>query len=382
MTLYMRRLSPLALSLVAVTAFGCSSKPSTEEVESETAITVKTVTAMTGDIRGVVHATGVVAPAPGAELVVVAPEAARVAEVPKATGDPVRQGDVLVRFDIPNTAAEVKRQRAEVSRGQAAVENARAAQTRARDLFDRGVAARKEIEDANRAMADAEAGLEQARAGLTAAETVADRSVVRAPFNGLVIKRSHNPGDLVEAAASDPILRVIDPRRLEVEVAVPLADALRIVAGATAHLAASPLATGDPVLKVLSGAGAVEPGTATVPVRLAFAAPTNIPTGTPVQVDIEADHHTGVVVVPVVAVVRDGEETAVFVVTGDKAKRQPVQLGLNDGTNVEIVSGVKSGDKVIVEGQAGLPDDAPVIEGDAENPAAAKPPAAEGERGK
>lgn len=381
MTLNRRRVSPL-LVLVVAAAVGCGRKEPTEEVESESPVTVKTVTAAPGDISGVVHATGVVTPAPGAELIVVAPEAARVAEVPKAAGDTVKQGDLLVRFEIPSTAAEVTRQRAEVARAQAAVDNAKAAQARARDLFDRGVAARKEIEDADRAMADAEAGLEQAKAAVMAAQTVASRSIVRAPFNGIVIKRSHNPGDLVEAAASDPILRVIDPRRLELDVAVPINDALRIVTGAVAHLVASPIDSGDPMLKVLSGPGAVEPGTATVPARLAFATPTNIPPGTPVQVDIEADHRTNVLIVPMAAIVRDGDETAVFVVAGGKAKRQAVELGVSDGTNVEIVTGVKAGDKVIVEGQAGLPDGAPVTEGEAEAPAAGKSAGDEGERGK
>ena len=66
------------------------------------------VPAATGSIRGVVHATGVVSPAPGAELVVIAPEPARIVEIPHAEGDRVQQGDVLVRFEIPNTAVAEK----------------------------------------------------------------------------------------------------------------------------------------------------------------------------------------------------------------------------------------------------------------------------------
>ena len=78
------------------------------------------------------------------------------------------------------------------------------------------------------------------------------------------------------------------------------------------------------------------------------------------QVDIDAEQHTNAILVPATALVRDGEQTAVFIVTGDKAQRREVQTGLTDGTNLEIVSGVKSGDEVIVEGQNGLPDDAKV----------------------
>lgn len=347
-----------ALTLV----FGCS-KETEEEVESETVVSVKTAAAAVGDIRGVVHATGVVTPAAGADLVVVAPEGARIAEMPLAVGDRVRRGDLLVRFEIPNSTAEVQRQQAAVAGAQAAIDNGRTAQTRARELFERGVGARKEVEDANRALAEAEAALSQARASLGAAQTVAGRSTVRATFDGIVSKRLHNPGDVVEAASSDPVLRVIDPRRLEVVAAVPLADASRVEIGAPALLSSAPASSPDVRLKVVSRPAEVEAGTGTIPVRLGFAVPGNFAAGTPVEVDIDAEEHKGVVLVPAVAIVREGEEAAVFVAAGAKAQRRHVQIGLTDGAHAEIVSGIKAGEMVIVDGQAGLPDGAAITVG-------------------
>ena len=356
----MTRAIRTAFAVLLLTAAAACSKPAPEEVATETAVPVKTEVATTGSIRGVVHATGVVTPAPGAELVVVAPEPARIADIPHAEGDRVQQGDVLVRFDIPNSAAEVQRQSAEVQRSQAALANARANQVRSRDLFARGVAARKDVEDADRAVADAEAALAQAQASLAAAAATSARSVVRATFSGVIAKRFHNPGDLVEAAAADPVLRVIDPRRLDVLASVPLTDSPRIMVGAAARLVET--STGNPEvgLKVISRPAAVEPGTATVPIRVGFNAPTPFPAGMPVQLDIDAEEHTNVVLIPAPALVREGEETAVFVVVGDKAERRAVVIGLGDGMHVEITSGVKAGEMVIVDGQQGLPDGAPV----------------------
>jgi RND family efflux transporter MFP subunit len=172
--------------------------------------------------------------------------------------------------------------------------------------------------------------------------------------------RAHNAGDLVEAAASDAVLRVIDPRRLEVVAAVPLSSAPQVQVGARARMVSAATGAADVDLIVTSRPTAVDPGTATVPVRLAFARAPGMPIGTPVQVDIAAGEHRGVVLVPAAAVVREGDDTAVFVVDGGKAHRHPVRLGLVDDTNVEVVSGVAAGDRVIVDGQAGLPDDAPV----------------------
>jgi len=353
----------VALALLMLAALCSCSKETAEEVESETVVSVKTAPANRGNIRGVIHATGVVTPAAGADLVVVAPEGARIAEIPRAVGDRVRRGDLLVRFELPNSAAEAQRQQAEVTRAESALGNARAAQTRARELFDRGVAARKEVEEANRAVAEAEAAVTEARASLVAARTLAGRAVVRATFDGIVTKRLHNPGDLVEATSGDPVLRIIDPRRLEIVAAVPLADAPRIEVGASAVLSPAPPNAPDLRLKVISRPAAVETGTATIPVRLAFSEPSNFAVGTPLQVEIEAEHHQDVVVVPAVAIVREGEETAVFVASGGKAQRRHVQTGISDGTNVEILSGVKANEAVIVDGQAGLPDGASVTLG-------------------
>ena len=78
------------------------------------------------------------------------------------------------------------------------------------------------------------------------------------------------------------------------------------------------------------------------------------------QVTIDAEEHRNVVVVPAQAVVREAEETAVFIANGDKAERRQVTLGLADQKQAEIVSGVKSGEAVIVTGQAGLPDGAKI----------------------
>jgi len=361
---YRRRASigfVLALGML-VSAGACRSQTE-EEVESEAVVSVKTTAAVTGSIRGVVHATGVVNPAPGAELVVIAPEAARITEVTRAVGDRTRRGDVLVRFEIPGSMADLERQQAEVKRAQSDLENAKAAQTRSRGLFERGVAARKEVEESDRAVADAEATLAQARASLGASQTIASRAVVRATFDGIVASRHHNPGDLVEPTASDAVLDVIDPRRLEVLASVPLTDAPRVEVGASARISAAPFDPPDVGLKVLSRPAAVEAGTATVPVRLGFNGVPNIPSGTPLEVDIDAEKHDGVVLVPSVAVVREGEETAVFVAAGGKAQRRAVHTGLTDGTNIEIVSGIKTGDMVIVEGQAGLPDGAAITAG-------------------
>jgi RND family efflux transporter, MFP subunit len=352
--------APAWLAIAGLVFSVACQRDAPEEVDSETVVPVTVMPAETGSITAEARATGIVVPAPGAELLVIAPEPARIVEIPKAEGDTVKRGDVLVRFEIPSTAAEVSKQEAETNRAQARIENARAALVRAKDLFDRGVAARKEVEDATKELADAEADLAAAQAAKAAAGAMAARSVVRATFDGIVAKRSHNPGDLIEATASDAVLRVVDPRRVEVIASVPIADALGITVGAPARIVDASASAGDSSLKVVAQPAAVQPGTATVAVRLGFAKPTRYPVGAPVQVGIETDTHKNVVLVPASAIVREGEETAVFAVENQTAKRREVKTGIESGDRVEIVSGINTGEMVITSGQNGLPDGAKV----------------------
>src|SRR5439155_18758564 len=74
-----RRLAVLLIVCV-IGSLGCGRK-STEEVETETVVPVTTAPAQMGSIRAVIHATGDVNPGPGAELIVTAPQPARIAEI-------------------------------------------------------------------------------------------------------------------------------------------------------------------------------------------------------------------------------------------------------------------------------------------------------------
>jgi RND family efflux transporter MFP subunit len=255
--------------------------------------------------------------------------------------------------------ANVVSRGAEVTAAEARVRVARENQARLQDLFNRGVAARKEFEDADKELADAQAMLQQAQAGRGSAQQLASRTTVSATFDGVIAKRNHNPGDLVDAAAADFVLRVVDPARLQVDASVPIPDLSRITIGATARIILS--GEQDPIpMKVASRPAAVEPGTAAAPVRLNFLSVPPLAVGTPVQVEIDAEEHTNVVLVPASAIVREGDETAVMIAAGKKAQRRPVVLGIANKDQVEVKSGVKAGEPIIVSGQAGLPDGADI----------------------
>lgn len=354
------RIGRSSLLVAAVLTAGCST-PAVEEVATTAAATVATFEVQPATLEGIVGASGLVAPAPGADQIVVAPEPARIAEIPRAEGDRVQAGDLLVRFEIPARTTEVAAHRAEVRQGEARVENAQSSVTRLTTLVEHGVAAAKELEDARRDLAEARAMLAQAQSAAVGAAELAARSVVRARFAGVVAKRSHNPGDMVEATASDVVLRVIDPARLQVVAAVAIPDLARVQTGRPARIL-MPGVEQPEQGKVLTRPAAVDPTGVTADVRIAFDGPTRLAAGTPVRVDIVAEQHPGVLAVPLAAVLREEDETFVMVAGADKkAHKRKVTLGLTTPTLVEVTGGLKAGESVVVRGQQGLPDGADIV---------------------
>lgn len=349
----------VVVGMSATTGAGCRrATPASEAVDTEVVVPVTARPAEVGSMRAVIHTTGIVTPSQGAEFLATPPDTARILEVEKAEGDHVASGDILVRFDAGSAAANVARQRADLAGAQALAENAGIAQARMRDFVERGLVARQEMDLADRDLADAQAVVARAQSALAGAEAAAARAVVRAPFAGIVTNRLKNPGDV--ASTTDAVMRVVDPRRLEVVAVVADADVPRVVPGASARLTSGSLVTR---LTVAGRAGnAATPDTATV--RLTFVEPSRVAPDMAVDVDIDAEERIGAVFVPAEALVRSGakpgREAVLFVAAGNTAERRAVTVGVETDERAEITAGIKAGELVITRGQSGLQDGAAI----------------------
>jgi RND family efflux transporter MFP subunit len=360
-----RRSAGLLFLALACLACGGGKAPD-EEIATTGEAPVTVQPAVVTDVEQTVSVTGTVQSAPGTDLMVVAPLAGRIAEIPPAAGDHVRRGDLLVRFDIPSLGEDQAAKEAAVRSAQARVATARAAVARLTTLVEHGVAAQRELDDARREATQADADLDAARAARVAAADLARRAVVRAPFAGVVAQRSHNPGDLVDAAAGDPILRLVDPSRVEVVASVPAAVAPSVRAGNAARIkvpgGSGDVAAGIPGV-VATAPSVIDPVTSTATARIGLRSPTFLPPGLAVEITLATALHKQVVAIPAAAVVQEGPEAFVFVVDAQhKAHRRSVVLGISDGVRTEVLRGVTAGERVVVEGQLGLPDGATVAE--------------------
>jgi RND family efflux transporter MFP subunit len=345
---------PLALGLTVLLA-ACHKAPP-EDVATTAAVPVQVVAARLGTITAYVRVTGTVDPGPGGDWTVTAPEKARVTEIRFATGDLVRRGAVVARFDAPPLRSDLATRSSEASQARARLDNARRNYDRLSTLLEKGIASRKEVEDARKELLDAESAVRESGQTRAAAADLAARATPVAPFSGIVAERWHSPGDVIDA--NEHVLRIVDPTHLQVTAAVPVAEAPRVVVGHAVRVTI-PGSEAEIAGRVAGAPAAVDAATGTAAVRVALLG--TLPVGTPVEVAIVAEERANALIVPAAAVVRDEDKTSVFVVGADsKAHRRAVVVGLTSGDEVQIVSGVREGEKVVVKGQDELPDGATV----------------------
>lgn len=363
-----RPLSLAALIIATGLTLAACSKADVETVDTAGPLLVRAEAAKLDSIRASITVTGTVAPSPGADWTITAPESGRIVDMPKAEGDIVTAGDLLVRFEVPSLVAELATRQAEMSAANARVQSARSNATRLNGLLERGIASQREADEARRELQEAEAGLSQAQSGKQAAEILAARVVINARFAGVVARRWHNPGDQVDASTADPVLRIIDPARLEIVAAVPVAQLALISPGKIARIF-NPTDGSIIEGKVITTPAAVDGTSATGDVRISLPAtavaatgPTGALTvGTPLQVEILSDERKNVMVVPTAAVLHEGNDTFVMVAgTDGKAHRKGVVVGLVARERTQIVSGLTAGESVILAGPEPIPDGASI----------------------
>jgi RND family efflux transporter MFP subunit len=330
---------------------GCRRAPAEGELSGEViAVTVQAV--RQGPIRDVVRAAGVVAPIPAGDFIVAAAEPAEVLEITKNEGDAVAAGDVLVRLEIASLASEQATRQLEVTDAVTKYEAAKAEEAKLSKMFSQGFVARNQWEAARTTLSATESALNQARDRLESLRTTDTRSVIRARFAGVVVKRWHVAGDRVAAGEGDPILRVVDPAKVQAVVQVPGDRIDRVVSGQAATLQSD--LSNEPAV-VATKAAAAAAGTPTVEVRLNFVVPTALPIDTVVQAEIAVEDVADALLVPAGAVQRPADAPAfVWVAVQDRAQRREVRAGLSANGMTQILGGLAVGEEVITSGIAQL----------------------------
>lgn len=348
------------LSVVLLCAGACSTAEEASGPVEAAGPVVGVAEASIQAIRDVATSTGQVVPAASTDWTIYAPEPAMIADLPKTLGDPVAAGDLLVRFEVGAHAQTFAVRQATLSDATARADAARAELSRLTPLFERGIVPRNDVETARAELAAAEAARATAEAYLEEARLLRDAGRVTARFSGVVAEVWHAPGEFTSGAETDPVLRVVDPSRLEVQIELPPAQALRVRDSHPARVLT--LSAGVFTAIVTRRPLGLLMESATVPVRLTAPELSTLALNDAVQVEIVLDERPDAIVVPVEAIQRDGTATYVMVADHDSiARRRPVRLGLTSGGLVEVTDGLAAGATVIISGLGDVADGQPVV---------------------
>lgn len=347
-TFGVRHLIPVVACVIGLISGGCrSTEP---EAEAERPLGVSVQSARLAPLRDVVTASGMVVPSAAGEWTINAPGPAQIVLLPKKENEPVEAGEVLVQFDVASVTDALNARQAAVADASARADRAKTEFARLSGLFERGIASRNAYEAARAEQTTSASILAQAASDLEAVKLEQAQATVRARFSGMVARVWHNEGEFVSGSATDPVLQVVDPTRLQVAVDLPIAQLARIVPGQSAQVTA--IGSDGPIAaSVVSKPAMTDPNAPTGEVRIALPAPTTLPLKTPVSVEILLDQRANALVVPAEAVQRDDLSTFVMVAGADgRAHRRDVRTGLVTRTLTEIVSGLEAGERVIVGG--------------------------------
>ena len=192
--------------------------------------------------------------------------------------------------------------------------------------------------------------------GMLKARTSLD--IATADFKAMLVPQPHSRNAV-------SIVEISDPTALDLLLSVTPTDAARVRPGAKVTVSAGQSATGEPlgIGSVLDVAGSVDTTTRSVAVRVE--APTTrrrLRIGETVFGAIAVGTRASAIVVPIEALVPEGEEFKVFVVDANSiAHERDVKVGGRTSTVAEILEGLTAGERVVTTGAYGVADSAKVV---------------------
>jgi RND family efflux transporter MFP subunit len=311
----------------------------------------------------------------------------KVIEVNVEEGMAVREGQVLARLDDSTLQSALKFYRAQLEAAKRQIpesdvrlEQARVMLRRQEQLRKEGLNTPSDIDNATAEVDSLIARIASAQEQVTVAETqiamqqtAIDDTVIRAPFSGVAISKDAQAGEMVSPVSAGGgftrtgIGTIVDMKSLEIEVDVNESYISRVRTGqpVTAVLDAYP--DWQIAAHVITMVPTADRQKATVLVRIGFEQldPRILPDmGVKVTFLREADASStaasanataqAVTLVPQGAVKTDNGSTVVFVVRDQTVERRAVKIGGTDGDRVEVLAGLKGGDRVVLSPPAEL----------------------------
>lgn len=268
---------------------------------------------------------------------------ARIREVPVRAGESVKRGQLLVRLESDDLESRSAQARSRIDAVSARLNEAGKQFARAETLARSGTLSQADLDRARANRDSLQAELEQAREALREARSQAAFAEIVAPMDGRIVDRFAEPGDTAQPGAK--LMTMYNPEALRVEANIREQLATRLQPGQKLKVG---LASGDrtleSVIEEIVPAG--DPTSRTFLVKSRLPDDSGLLPGMYATVQIPSAMES-VVLVPVDRVAEVGQLNVVWLLRDGTVQRQFVRLGRLRGSEVEIVSGLQAGDRVL-----------------------------------
>jgi len=273
---------------------------------------------------------------PNRVVTVSAEEAAAIARIVPKEGDMVQQGDLLVQLktdliqpQFATTEARYKRDQIEYERMMALVKDDAAPQ--------------QDLDNAVSELAASKAAFEEARARL-------DRTHILSPVHGVLNDLPVEEGEYVSPGT--PVAEIVEIDTVKVVVDIPERDIAFFSVGREAEVLADVRGCEKSVVgKITYISQLANSQTRSTPVEITLDNRQGLlRSGQIVRVRLSRRVLKDAILIPLLAVIPMEDGYAVYVVEGSQAMRRDVQLGVIKGDRIQVVSGLKPGDRLIVAG--------------------------------
>lgn len=266
-------------------------------------------------------------------------------------GDTVSKGDVLARLDASDLQAQLQAAQAGVSIAEANLHTATDAYERVKTLADRGVTSASALEDTQNDLSAARAALDQARAEAARAEDARDYANLRAPIDGVVTTVRAEPGATLDAGQA--LMKIAATGGREVVISLSEEDAAGMAESAafSVRLLANPDVRSTAVLDRIDPVTQRASRTRSAHLTLDPDAPEAFRLGTLTTVTLST-HQVAVTTLPTRALIAGSEPPTVWRVDPDsrEVEQVTVETGPVAGGRVVILSGVETGDEIVIRG--------------------------------
>ena len=280
---------------------------------------------------------------------------ARVVEVNLKAGQKVQTGDVLIRLDDTDLRAKLQQAKAAVASAEAVYRQAAADEKRYAQLVKSRTISQQQYDNAVATLQSAEADLHRAQAAVNEVQATLDWATIRSPIEGTVIDKKVDVGDMV--TPGQMLVTLFDPKHMQLVASVRESLTRRLQVGQSIGVQVEGLnkQCSGTVSEIVPEA---QSASRSFQVKVIGPCPAGIYSGMFGRILIPLQEEQ-VLVIPRQAVQEVGQLELVEVVKNGQVSRRTIRTGRTLDENVEVLSGLREGEQVVLPAASGAAQEAP-----------------------